>query len=89
MATGRSSTTFTDPKEEKKNGMVGVIQRGIEPVGASGSDVGALFCGGVCKRPFTHLPASPGSASLSGQHGSAQATWTALVGLVDAGRRHL
>ena len=55
MATGRSSTTFTDPKE-KKNGMVGVIQRGNEPVGASGSHLGALFCGGVCS---DHLPTSP------------------------------
>ena len=69
--------------------MVGVIQRGIDSVGASGSDVGALFCGGDCQRPFTHLPALPGSVSLGGQHESAQATGTALVGLVDAGRQHL
>ena len=67
--------------------MVGVIQRGIDPVGARGSDVGALFCGGVCQRSFTGLPASPGSASLRGQHGSARTTGIALVGLVDAGRR--
>ena len=76
-------------KRKKKNGMVGVIQRGIDPVGASGSDVAALFCGVVCQRPFTGLPASPGPASLRGQHRSARATGTALVGLVDAGRRHL
>ena len=69
--------------------MVGVIQRGIDPVGAGGSDVGALFYGVVCQGPFTGLPASPGPQSLRIQHRSARATGTALVGLVDAGRRHL
>ena len=36
--------------------MVGVIQRGIDPVGAGGSDVGALFKGLIAR---DRLPASP------------------------------
>ena len=69
--------------------MVCFIRLPMDPDGATRSDVGSPFCGGVCQRSLTFIPVSRSTASLRGQHRSARPAGTALVGFVDAWQRHL